>query len=63
MNRKKLRRWLLFGLVAAALGLPMVHVATDVSAALNETAKSAQHYDFHDQVADPTGGGAGGGGG
>ena len=32
MNRKKLRRWLLVGLFAASLGLPIVRVAADVSA-------------------------------
>lgn len=63
MNRKKLRRWLLIGLFATSMALPIVRVATDVSAALNEAAKSAQRYELRDQVADPTGGGAGGGGG
>ena len=63
MNRKKLRRWLVVGLFAASLCLPIVRVAADVSAALNESAKSAQNYDLHNQVADPTGGGSGGGGG
>lgn len=63
MNRKKLRRWLLIGLFAASLGLPIARVAADVSATLNESVKSAQHYELHDQVADPTPGGSGGGGG
>ena len=64
MNRKKLRGWLLIGLVAASLGLPIVGVAAEVSAALERNAKSAQQYDIHDLLADPTvGGGSGGGGG
>ncbi|HLF25886.1 MAG TPA: hypothetical protein VJG32_06085 [Anaerolineae bacterium] len=64
MDRKKLYRWLRIGLLAAALGLPIMRVAADVSAALDEGLKSSQQYDLHDKVADPTtGGGSGGGGG
>ena len=63
MNSKKLRRWLVVGLFAASVALPIARVAADVSAALDEAAKSAQNYELRDQVADPTPGGAGGGGG
>ena len=65
MNRKKLYRLLLLGLLSAALSMPIVQVAANQSA--GSAHQSAAYPATSDQVAahalDPDPGGSGGGGG